>query len=247
MSCVAVALFASSLSGCGGPDGAADRHFARLLEQVSRTEADQDRVALDTETQQDHDARGSSSTPVNRRPVVQLGAADDVEPADPEEPGERPDLRITGSNTGSARTRSAKSGSTLDPEAKANYEAALELVQKKHYGRALSGFLAFLSRWPDHPYAENATYWSGEAYFGQGEYARAASQFEAVLSGFASGKKTSDALLKAGMCHERLGAPARAREYWNRLEAEYPKSDAAKRIAAVAGRENSPKGLKENR
>jgi TolA-binding protein len=48
------------------------------------------------------------------------------------------------------------------------------------------------------------------------------------------------------MCHDRLGASQRAREYWDRLKNEYPRSDAAKRIPA-AGREASPKGPKENR
>jgi TolA-binding protein len=47
------------------------------------------------------------------------------------------------------------------------------------------------------------------------------------------------------MCQERLGASARAREYWERLKTEYPRSDAAKRIPST-GRDTS-KGPKENR
>ncbi len=90
-------------------------------------------------------------------------------------------------------------------------------------------------------------YWRGEAYFAQGEYLRAGEQFEAVISRYGSGKKAPDSLLKLGMCQERLGAPARAREYWDRLKNEYPKSEAAKKIPSTAGRDSSPKGPKENR
>lgn len=142
----------------------------------------------------------------------------------------------------------APRASALDPDAKKAYEAALGQVQAKQFDRGLEGLNAFLVRWPDHPYAENAMYWRGEAYYAQGEYLRAAEQFEAVLARFGSGSKGPDALLKLGMCHDRLGAPQRAQQYWDRLKNDYPRSDAAKRIpAADRGRDSSPKGPKENR
>ena len=71
-------------------------------------------------------------------------------------------------------------------------------------------------------------------------------QFEGLIARFGSGNKAPDALLKLGMCQDRLGASARARQYWDRLKTEYPRSDAAKRVP-VAGRESAPKGPKENR
>ena len=86
-----------------------------------------------------------------------------------------------------------------------------------------------------------------------------AEQFESVLARPGSGNKAPDALLKLGMCHDRLGASQRAREYWDRLKNDYPRSDAAKRIPAVgrktsgtstgAREDGSPdrKGPKENR
>lgn len=200
---------------------------------------------------------------------VQLGGPPDPEAADPNDPGARPDIRVTGqagssvirsrsskvnargrvedsdsSSLGGGRSDSARP-SALDPEAKRAYEAALAQVQGKQFEKGLEGLTAFLVRWPDHPYAENAMYWRGEAYFAQGEYLRAAEQFEAVMARFGGGSKGPDALLKLGMCHDRLGAPQRAREYWDRLKADYPKSDAAKRIPQTA--RESTKGPKENR
>ena len=199
--------------------------------------------------------------------VVQLGGAED-EPEDPNDKSERPDIRLTGAPGAAATPRRGgrSSGRThiedtepsaprsdspspraLDPEAKSAYETALAQVQGKQLDKGLEGLNAFLARWPDHPYAENATYWRGEAFFAQGEYLRAGEQFEAVIARFGSGGvKAPDALLKLGLCQERLGASVRAREYWERLKTEYPRSDAARRIPA-AGRDSLPKGPKENR
>ena len=204
--------------------------------------------------------------------VVQLGAPTDADPADPNDSSPRPDIRVTGpAGAASLRPRSGKSSargrqaiedpewgvsaaapsdtarpSALDPEAKKAYETALANVQAKSYDRGLEGLNAFLVRWPDHPYVENALYWRGEAYFAKGEYLRAAEQFDGVVARFGSGNKSPDALLKLGMCHERLGSSQRAHEYWDRLKNEYPRSDAAKRIPG-AGRDASPKGPRENR
>ena len=271
------AAAALGMLGCGRAESAADRHFAELRDQVSKMESDHDKIdqrlgALELAAADDKSPRtppvAVAATPAQPLRVVQLGGAADGEGEDPNDKSERPDIRVTGA-AGSApiRPRAGKSGSrarieeselpgvrpdaarssALDPEAKASYEAALAQVQGKQYDRGLEGLNAFLVRWPDHPYAENAMYWRGEAYFAQGEYLRAGEQFEAVIARFGSGKKAPDSLLKLGMCQDRLGAPVRAREYWDRLKTEYPKSDAAKRIPSAAGRDSSPKGPKENR
>ena len=263
--------------GCGRPETAADRKFAELGEEVSEMETDHDKVDPHLESLAPADEKGlaragaaapSAGPPVQPLHVVQLGGAGDGDGEDPNDKSERPDIRVTGAGGGAsaARPRAGKAGSrarveesepsdradaprssALDPDAKVAYESALALVQGKQYARGLEGLNAFLVRWPDHPYAENAMYWRGEAYFAQGEYLRAGEQFEAVISRYGSGKKAPDSLLKLGMCQERLGAPARAREYWDRLKNEYPKSEAAKKIPNSTGRDSSPKGPKENR
>ena len=260
---------------CARPETAADRQFAEMREQVGRMQAEHDKVdqrlgALEGTMADDKTPPASSAVPAGPGPtarVVQLGGPSDADPADPNDPAARPDIRLTGvPGAAPIRPRSGKTGgrahieeadpqglrtdgprsSALDPDAKKAYETALSQVQARQYDRGLEGLNAFLVRWPDHPYAENAVYWRGEAYYAQGEYLRAAEQFEALLARFGSGSKGPDALLKMGMCHDRLGASQRAREYWDRLKNEYPRSDAAKRIPGSA-RESSPKGPKENR
>lgn len=271
--CVALSAAAGA---CARPETTADRQLSAMREQVTRMQSDHDKVeqrlgalelAANDEKRPRADLAAAAAVPTSTLPparVVHLGGSSDAESADPNAPGERPDIRLTGA--GSSRPRSGKTGgrarieetkvqglgfdasrsTALDPEAKNAYEAALAQVQSKQYDRGLEGLSAFLVRWPGHPYAENALYWRGEAYFGKGEYLRAAEQFEGVLARFGGGNKGPDALLKLGLCHERLGASSRAREYWDRLKNEFPRSDAAKRIPARR-RESSRKGPKENR
>ena len=95
---------------------------------------------------------------------------------------------------------------------------------------ALDAFAAFMLKYPDHPYVENAMYWRGECYFAQGEYVRAVEQLEGVLARFPSGGKTPDALLKLGISQQKLGNPQKAKTYFDKLTREWPRSDAARRI-----------------
>jgi tol-pal system protein YbgF len=173
---------------------------------------------------------------------------------DTEDPAPRPSIRILGSPHPSGRgpwraddrveqsgvTDGASGGvsgggsSALDPAAKPAYDAALALVTAHKYQEGLDALAAFLVRWPDHPYADNAMYWRGECYFALGDYSRAAEQFDGAISRFPAGNKAPDALLKLGMCATRTGDSARAREIFSRLARDYPQSAAARRIPPAA-------------
>ncbi|HEY1958635.1 MAG TPA: tol-pal system protein YbgF [Polyangiaceae bacterium] len=124
--------------------------------------------------------------------------------------------------------------SALDPDARRAYDAALALVNAKHYTEALDAFAGFLLKYPDHPFVVNAMYWRGECYFAQGDYVRAMEQFEGVVARFPLGGKTPDALLKLGICQQKLGNPQQAQTYFDKLTREWPRSDAARRIPAAS-------------
>lgn len=166
------------------------------------------------------------------RPVIKVhgaggkrgrGGSDVVEQTLPDEGATAPATQPSG-------PQSTARPSALDPEARRAYDQALSLVNARNYAGALDAFATFLVRWPDHPYADNATYWRGECYFAQGEFARAAEQFEGTIARFPLGNKVPDAWLKLGMCQQKLGNATKARAAFDRLEREYPKSDAARRI-----------------
>jgi tol-pal system protein YbgF len=167
------------------------------------------------------------------------------ESGDTDDPTPRPNIRVSGS------TRTVRGGwredqveqtspeegprtaSPLDTAAPPAYDAAMALVSAHQYDRAIDAFAAFLVRWPDHPYANNAMYWRGECYFAKGDFARAADQFEGVVARFPAGAKAPDALLKLGMTRLKLGQTTKAKEAFDRLTQIYPQSDAARRIPVV--------------
>jgi tol-pal system protein YbgF len=127
---------------------------------------------------------------------------------------------------------------SLDPEAKRAYDAALALVTSKQCPKALDAFAAFLVKWPDHPYADNAMFWRGECYFQAGDYTHASEQLEGVVARFPAGNKAPDALLKLGMAQQKLGNAAKAKECFDRLLQLYPQSEAARRVPSTP----SPRG-----
>lgn len=260
----------AGLVGCARAETAADRHVSEMREAIARMQVDRDRtdqrlgaleVALAEERSRREAAEARPRPPAPPPRVVQLGGDGEPEGEDPNDPSARPEIKLVGS--GAPRPVRGKGGrldatilddapdgprpSALDPQAKRAYDDALALVNSKKYDRALEALAAFLVRWPDHPNAENAMYWRGEVYYAQGEYLRAAEQFDAVLARFGGVNKGPDALLKLGMVHDRLGAPERARGYWNRLRSEYPRSEAARRIPEGAPAGSGPKGPKESR
>lgn len=64
------------------------------------------------------------------------------------------------------------------------YEAAFNLMKEGKYDRATNAFRAFVEKYPESTYADNAHYWIGEAHAARGDNAKARTAFEAVIKRF---------------------------------------------------------------
>ena len=232
--------------GCTHQDPA-DRSLEKLRADIARIEADRDRLdqrvgALEAEELRRHEtpqaatppaaAPKTPTEPARSLPVVRVG--ENETPARDTGDG---DLRSVVQAGGSRRPteRAATQNTTKDAvafssEAKRDYEAALALARGKQYDKALQGFTAFLVRFPDHPYAENAMYWRGECFYATGAFGRAVEQFEGLVARFPYGNKASDALLKLGLAQEKAGMKEQAQKTFAELKDRYPKSDAARQV-----------------
>jgi tol-pal system protein YbgF len=244
--------------GCAHAESAAERHRAEMSDELTDLQASQDK-RIERLGGSEASSPRAKGAPAPGPRAVQLGDSEPGESDDPNDPNARPEIKVTGTPTGrTTRLRthepdpSAGSGRAdparvpaVDPDARKAYEGALTLVGEKKYDKALEALSAFLVKWPDHPYVENATYWRGECYYAQGQYQKALEQFEAVATK-GLGAKAPDALLKMGMSHDKLGAPDRAREAWDKLRREHPKSEAARKIPSSAD-SRGPRGPKESR
>lgn len=146
--------------------------------------------------------------PVKSKTVAKperLGELDDSgDGASIDEPGRRPLLTLQGTPA-PERASSAEASSTwtkgpteprpsaLDPQARAAYKSAYRIFQDKKPREALDAFAAFVFRYPDHPYVEQATYWRGECYVALGDKAHALEQFRGVVARFPGTPKAKEA------------------------------------------------------
>jgi tol-pal system protein YbgF len=237
-----------STVGCAGRD-AADRSVEQLKGEITKLQADRDRIdqrleALESaERERDEGKpvgrpRTGSPESVPRLPVVRVGESSatpsaEAEPTDADSADPRPVVQANGSPASLAkrgRSGSRGDGVNVSQEAKRDYDAALALARSKQYDRALEALTAFLVRYPDHTYAENAMYWRGECFFAKGDYGKAAEQFEGLTARFPFGNKTPDALLKLGLSQQRLGSQEQAQKTFAELKDRYPKSDAVRQL-----------------
>lgn len=104
------------------------------------------------------------------------------------------------------------------------YEEALSQFYAKRYSEAIAQFNTLLAQFPDHSLASNCVYWTGESYFGSGNYREAANAFNRVLS-YPRSLKKDDALLMLGRSHLQLNQREEARQAFDRLIREFPTSE----------------------
>ena len=118
------------------------------------------------------------------------------------------------------------------PGAEQTYQAALSTFRAREHGQAVLDFLDFIAKHPGHPLVANAQYWIGEAYYVQRDYRQAIAEFHKVPEIAPGSAKASDALLKIGLCQRHLRDEAHARQTWQRVVRDFPRSEAAVKARA---------------
>jgi tol-pal system protein YbgF len=232
---------------CARGEGAEERDIMRMRDALDRASKHNDELEQKlSQSELPRPAPSARKPPDTPQLKVVRIAPDEPEPiADPEENAPRPVVRVVGSGTvRKGRSESVETydpdpegapqpihssesrASALDPNARAAYDAALNLVYAKKYDAALDAFASFLMRWPDHPNADNAHYWRGECYAGKGDLPQAETQFQGVLRQFPLGNKIPDSLLKLTLIQEKLGKATEAKASRERLLRDYPKKEA---------------------
>lgn len=119
-----------------------------------------------------------------------------------------------------------------DPEEKRLYDEAFAQIRKGDFGAASAGLSTFLRRYPLSGYAASATFWLGNAQYGQRQYKEAIASFRSLLASSPDHPKAPEAMLAIANCQIELKDPRGARKTIGELVQAYPKSEAAQ-----AGRE----------
>jgi tol-pal system protein YbgF len=108
------------------------------------------------------------------------------------------------------------------------YGDSFAALKAARYAEAARGFQLYLTKYPDGPRADNATYWLGEAYYVQKDYDAALRSFQDVITRFPDSRKAPDALLKQAYCQYELKAYQDARTALESVVKTYPGTDASR-------------------
>lgn len=106
------------------------------------------------------------------------------------------------------------------------YSDAFAALKAGRYEEAARGFQRYITKYPDGPRADYATYWLGESMYVQKDYSTALKLFQRVLTGFQDSRKAPDAMLKVAYCQYELKAFRNARATLEKVVASYPGTDA---------------------
>jgi tol-pal system protein YbgF len=232
------------LGGCAH-ESAQERQLAHLQEDMSRLTNERDTVEKRLSALELRNETPNKASPSE---VGEAGGVHEPEKPttseDPDDGAPRPTIKVAGSPSFGRTPRSRRDEpealgtpgdgprpSALDPEARKAYDQALEKARAGRHREGLDLMSAFLVKWPDHPYADNAMYWRAECMIGLGEPQKAIAELESLVSRFPLGNKVPDALAKLALLYEKQGDAAKAKTAADRLERDFPKSDAAKRRA----------------
>jgi tol-pal system protein YbgF len=130
---------------------------------------------------------------------------------------------------GAAAGAAAGAGDSQSAESdKGAYQAAFDLLKAGQYDRAIAGFQAFLSTYPNSALADNAQYWLGEAYYVNKQFPESLTAFQRVVEKFPGSRKLPDALLKIGYCDYELKDYSAARSALEQVPAKFPDSASAR-------------------
>jgi tol-pal system protein YbgF len=121
---------------------------------------------------------------------------------------------------------------TVDPEEKAQFDAAVNTLRTGDFPNAAAQFTAFNKRWPTSGYHETALFWLGNALYGKRDYTQAITTFRTLVGNSPTHARAPEAMLSIANCQLELKDNKSARRTLDELLAKYPKSEAAN-----AGRE----------
>jgi tol-pal system protein YbgF len=111
------------------------------------------------------------------------------------------------------------------------YEEAMVKYRERAYQDAIKAFQVIVTRFPEHPLAANAQYWTGDSFYQLRAYRAAIDAQKLLLVSYPDSGKVPDALLIMGSAQLGLGDAVAARQSWEQVMANYPESRAAAKAA----------------
>lgn len=119
------------------------------------------------------------------------------------------------------------------------YDSAMRQLAGGDHDEAIQSFRNFLHENGSSPYADDAQFWIGEAYFRKGQYHRAIIEFNQVSINYGSGDKAPSALLRQAEAFRIVGDRVDARLSLQKVINRYPgtgeAAKASKMLTEIGG------------
>jgi len=133
------------------------------------------------------------------------------------------------SSVSANRAGAAVTAGTGDMDGKDAYAVAFGLLKEGKYQQSITAFEKFLGKYPQSKYADNASYWLGEANYVSRKYKKSLSNFEQLIAQFPQSTKIPGARLKIGYVYFELKNWSAAREALQHVIKLYPGTTVAKK------------------
>ena len=131
--------------------------------------------------------------------------------------------------------KAASMPSAANPQARGQFDAALDLLAKARNDEARAQFRAFADANPGDELAPQAIYWVGQIAFVQKDYAGAAHAFAEQIKKYPTSTRGPDSMLKLGQSLLAMGQTKEGCMTLGAFNSRYP--NAAKGLAAQAASE----------
>jgi TolA-binding protein len=119
------------------------------------------------------------------------------------------------------------------PRAEELYRAGLDKLERGELDAAALDLYELIAYHPDHQLREPAQFTIADILYRQKDFRGARAELEGLLAAVPKGRMTAEALLKLGLSARQLGDERAAREVWERLVQDHPKSTAAREARAL--------------
>lgn len=112
------------------------------------------------------------------------------------------------------------------------YQDGAEAMTATHYMKAAAAFQDFISRFPKSKLVADAQYNTAQCYFLARDYQQSIKQFQVFIERNSRSKKVAGAMVMQGSAFVELGMIEEAKAFFNKVEQDFPKSNAAKQARA---------------
>jgi tol-pal system protein YbgF len=196
-----------------------NKDFTEKSLRNAAMELDLIRAQTTTSENQIREAKGRLNT--LEAQIKQVKEAQKEQPKNTEKKAEEPQ------KAPAAEEKTVKAATPAANTAKTKYDAALKLYKAKKYKAAREKLGAFLKEFPKDQLADNALFWTAEAYYKEKDFEGAIAEYAELLKSYPDSAKAPAALLKQGYALIELHDKKGGKIILEQLVERYPKSREA--------------------